>query len=379
MDIKNVKGAVRIKDEVASLDNLTMNTMGGIVGLKGSYSTQDHSKAKVNLAYTLKEIDVKQLADNFITIEKLAPIAKYASGKISSNFEMKSDLKANLEPIFESLNGIGDFTTSSLKISGSKTMEKISEALNMSKLSSQTLKDIKAKFQFADGKVTVKPFEILMGKIKTNIYGFTSFDQKIDYHLKMMIPKEEIPASLIKSVEQAISKVNSLSNKLSMNSIPDIIPVTLELTGVITAPKVTTNFKEALLELTGNLKEEVIEKVKEIVKDTIKAIVDEKVQEVKEDLNAKKQEILDDAQKQADKLKSESKKAADAVRLQSKKEAEKLIEQAGSNPIKQQVAKIAGDKLKKEGEEKAQKLEREGNQKADQIMSAARQKADAIK
>jgi hypothetical protein len=379
MDIKNVKGNVRLKEEVASLDDLTMNTMGGTIGLKGSYSTKDHSKPKVDFAYTLKDIDVKQLADNFVTIEKLAPIAKYAKGKISSNFEMKSDLTANLEPVMASLSGLGDLTTSTLTISGFKPMEKMSEALNISKLSSQTLKDIRAKFQFSDGKVTVKPFDVQMGKIKTNIAGFTTFDQKIIYDLKMMIPKEEIPAAMIKAVEQAISKLNSLTPNLDMKSIPAVIPVKVGMGGTVTDPKVTNNFKEALLEATGNLKDQLIDNLKETVKDTVTAIVKDKVNEVKEDLNAKKQEILEDAQKQADKVKAEAKKAADVVRAEAKKQADALMQQAGSNPLKQKAAQISGDKLKKEAEEKAQKIEKEGNQKADQIMATARQKADQIK
>ncbi len=379
MDIKNVKGNVRLKEEVASLDDLTMNTMGGTIGLKGSYSTKDHTKPKVDFAYSLKDIDVKQLADNFVTIEKLAPIAKYAKGKISSNFEMKSDLTANLEPVMSSLSGLGDLTTSTLTISGFKPMEKMSEALNISKLSSQTLKDIRAKFQFSDGKVTVKPFDVQMGKIKTNIAGFTTFDQKINYDLKMMIPKEEIPAAMIKAVEQAISKLNSLAPNLDMKSIPAVIPVKVGMSGTVTDPKVTNNFKEALLEATGNLKDQLIDNIKETVKDTVTAIVKDKVNEVKEDLNAKKQEILDDAQKQADKVKAEAKKAADVVRAEGKKQADALMQQAGSNPLKQKAAQISGDKLKKEAEEKAQKIEKEGNQKADQIMATARQKADQIK
>ena len=379
MDIKNVKGNVRLKEEVASLDDLTMNTMGGTIGLKGSYSTKDHTKPKVDFAYSLKDIDVKQLADNFVTIEKLAPIAKYAKGKISSNFEMKSDLTANLEPVMSSLSGLGDLTTSTLTISGFKPMEKMGEALNISKLSSQTLKDIRAKFQFSDGKVTVKPFDVQMGKIKTNIAGFTTFDQKINYDLKMLIPKEEIPAAMIKAVEQAISKLNSLAPNLDMKSIPAVIPVKVGMGGTVTDPKVTNNFKEALLEATGNLKDQLIDNLKETVKDTVTAIVKDKVNEVKEDLNAKKQEILEDAQKQADKVKAEAKKAADVVRAEAKKQADALMQQAGSNPLKQKAAQISGDKLKKEAEEKAQKIEKEGNQKADQIMATARQKADQIK
>lgn len=379
MDIKNVNGAVKMKDEVATLDNLTMNTMGGTVGLQGNYNTKDHTKPKVDFAYSLKEIDIKQLADNFIAVGKLAPIAKFAKGKINSSFSMKSDMTANLEPIYSSLTGLGDFSTNMLTISGFKPLEKMGEALSMNKLSSQTVKDIRAKFQFADGKVTVKPFDVNMGKIKTNISGTTSFEQDIDYAIKMMIPKDEIPAAMLKSVEQAISKVNALAPKLDMKVIPDFIPVKVGMGGTVMNPKITNNFKESLMEATGNLKDNLINNVKETVKDTVKALVNDKVQEVKEDLNAKKQQILNDAQKQADKAKAEAKKAADAVRAQADKEAENLMKQAGSNPLKQKSAEIAGNKLKKEAEVKAQKIEAEGNQKADKIMTEAREKADQIK
>lgn len=379
MDIKNVNGSIKMKEEVASLENLTMNTMGGTVGLRGSYNTKNHAVPKVDMAYSLKEIDIKQLADNFLTIEKLAPISKYTKGKISSNLEMKSNMNANMEPIYSSLNGFGDLSASTLTISGFKPMEKMGEALNMSKLSSQTLKDIKTKFQFSDGKVTVKPFDVQMGKIKTNISGFTGFDQSIDYDIKMMIPKEEIPAALIKTVEEAISKINKYAPKLDLKTIPDVLPVKVGMGGTVKDPKITNNFKESLLEATGNLKEQLIENIKETVKDTVKTVIGDKVEEIKEDLNAKKQQILNDAQKQADRVKAEGKKSADLIRSQASKEADDLMKQAGSNPVKKKAAELAGNKLKKEAEEKAQRLEKEANLKADNIMAEAREKADKIK
>ena len=379
MDIKNVKGAVKMKEEVASMDNLTMNAMGGTIGLDGSYDTKDHRKPKINFAYSLKEIDVKQLADNFLTIEKLAPIAKFCKGKISSDFKMKSDLTASMEPIYASLTGLGDFATNTLTISGFKPLEKMGEALNMNKLSSQTVKDVKAKFQFADGKINVKPFDVNMGKIKTTISGFTSFEQDINYEIKMMIPKEEIPAAMIKTVEQAIAKVNKLAPKLNLVSIPDFLPVKVGLGGTVKDPKITNNFKEALMEATGNLKENLINNVKETIKDSAKAIINDKVNEIKEDLNAKKQQILDDAQKEADKVKASARKTANDVRSAAAKEADQLMKEAGSNPIKKKAAELAGNKLKKEAETKAVKIENEGDQKADAIMAIARDKADKVK
>lgn len=378
-DITNMNGNVKMKEEVASLEGLSMNAMGGSIGLKGTYDTRDHAKPKINFSYVLKELDIQQLAKNFVTIEKLAPIAKYAQGKISSSFDMTSDLTSDLSPIYNSLNGGGDLSTSTVTIKGFKPFEKMAEALQMSKLSSQTIKDVKAKFSFADGKVNVKPFDVNLGKIKTNVSGFTTLEQGIDYDLKMMVPKEEIPAAMIKTVEQAISKVNSLAPGLDMKSVPDQIPVKVDVLGSVMNPKITTNFKESLMEATGNLKDNLINNIKETAKDTVKAIVNDKIDDAKEELEKKKQQILAEAQKNADKVRAESKKQANTVRAEAQKNADKLLAEAGSNPLKQAAAKKAGDKLIKEAEEKAVKIEAEGDKKADAIMKEALEKADKLK
>jgi uncharacterized protein involved in outer membrane biogenesis len=379
IDVKNVSGKVKMKEEVASLDGLSMNAMGGTIGLRGSYDTKDHSKPKIDFAYTLKEIDIQQLANNFLTIEKLAPVAKYAQGKISSSFEMKSDLTANLDPIYSSLSGLGDLSTSTVTISGFKPMEKMAEVLSINKLSKQTLKDVKAKFQFADGKLNVKPFDVQLGKIKTTISGFTTFEQGIDYDLKMMIPKEEIPAAMIKTAEQAIAKVNTLSPKLDLKAIPDQIPVKVDILGTVMDPKVSTDFKDALLAATGNLKDNLVQGAKEAIKDTAKAIIDSKIDDAKAELEKRKKEILDEAQKSANKVRAEAKKSADLVRSEAQKQAKTLMDEAGSNPLKQTAARKAGDKIIKEAEEKAVKIEQEGDKKADAIMREAQEKADKLK
>ena len=157
----------------------------------------------------------------------------------------------------------------------------------MSKLSNQTINDLKTRFKFENGKVTLTPFDVKLGKIVTNVSGSSSFEQDIDYVLAMNIPKEEIPANMIKMVEDQLKKVNNLVPKLNLSAIPDFIKVNVLVTGKGTDPKVSSDFKEALLKATGNLKDNLINSVKETVKDTVKAIVGKKIEEVREDLNAK--------------------------------------------------------------------------------------------
>jgi len=382
MDIKNVSGAVRIKEEVAYLDNLTMNTLGGTVGLKGNYNSTNPNQLKLDFAYDLQNIDIQQLANNFISIEKLAPIAKYAKGSFSSKFDMTTLLQPSLEPVYSSLTGAGNLFTKSVTISGFKPLEKISESLKMSNLATQTINDLKTFFKFKDGKLSLTPFDVKLGKIATNISGSSSFEQDIDYVLLMNMPKDQIPGSMLKAAEEGIAKLNALAPKLSLGGLPDFIPVKLKVIGKITNPKVTTDFKEAIMRASGNIKDDLINKGKDLVKqakDSVKTVVTEKVKEVREDLNAKKQAIMDEAKVQADKIRAEGKNQANAARSAANSEIDKLMVEAGSNPIKKQAVKLLGNKLKEEADEKANKIEDEADKRADQVMSAAQAKANSVK
>ncbi|MBP5982493.1 MAG: hypothetical protein KA734_02135 [Fluviicola sp.] len=378
IDVTNIKGNIGLKEEVAALNNLTMNALGGTVGLTGSYNSKDHNKPAIDFGYNLGNIDIQQLAKNFLTIKKLAPIAQYAQGKISSKLTLKSDLTKALEPVYTSLTGSGDLFTNMITLSGFEPMKKIGESLNMNKLSNQTIKDVKAYFSMANGKIKLKPFTVKMEGVETEISGTSSIDQSIDYVLNMNVPKEKIPAELIKAAEQGLSKINGVIPKLNVASFPAFIKVTTLVGGTFTKPVIKTNFKEALLKATGNLKENIVNSVKEKVKDTVRAVIDNKIKEVKEDLNAKKQAILDDAQKQADRVKLEGQKAGDAIRKEAENQCANLMNEAGSNPIKKKAAEISCKQIKKTADNKAQKVSDEANEKADAIMTKAREKANAI-
>lgn len=380
MDIKNVKGKMTIRNEELTLDNLTMNTLDGTVGLSGNYNTQNHKQPKMAFNYSLKDIDINKLSKNFLTIEKMAPISKYAQGKISSDFSMTGDFTAGFEPIYNSLAGKGNLFTNKVTIEGFKPLEKLAETINMDKLKKQTLDNVRANFTFADGKVAVKPFTVKMGKIGTEISGTTSFEQDIDYTLEMNIPKEEIPGEVLKLAQKAIEKAKNIPG-FKMKELPANIPVTALVTNKVTDPKIKTNMKEKIMELAGDIKggvkDLVDEKVEEL-KDTVKQVINEKKEDVKEELAKRKKKILDDAQAQADKVKAEGKKLADQTRAEGDKNAQRIIDEAGNNPLKKKAAELSAKKVREEAEKKAQQIEKESQQRADKIMDEARAKADKL-
>lgn len=382
MKFENIRGAVGIKDAVAALNNVQMNAFGGAFGLDGTYDTRNAKQPKVDLTYNMRDVDAKALSNQFVTIEKLVPVLKHLEGRMNANFSVSSMLTSNLDFVLESLSSLGDFSMKTMKISGFEPLVKLSNELKMPQLSSQTLKDVAASFKILDGKINLaKPLNVKLDKVQINaIQGWTSLTQNINYTMQVMVPKEMIPNDVVKSIEQGLSQLGGVAQKLNIGKLPAFIPVDVTVLGTVTKPEIKTNFKESVQRLAGNLKDQftdlATEKLNQ-VKDSVTQVINNKVDEVKSDLMERKQKLIDDAQKQADQVKLTAKKQADNVRSEANKRADELVA-AARNPIEKAAAERTARGIREEGEKNAKKIEDEANKRADQIMKDAREKADKL-
>lgn len=382
MKFKDLRGSVGIKESVASLNNVQMKAFGGGMGIDGNYDTRNPKEPKVDFNYSMRDVDVRTLSDQFLTIEKLMPIMKHVDGRVNTSFSLNSNLTSNLDLVLESLTGMGDFSMKTLKIGGYEPLNRLSNELRMPELKSQTLRDVAASFQIQDGKINVRPFNVRMDKIRVdNIQGWTSLTQNINYTMTMMVPREMIPNEIVRSLEQGLSQLGGVAQKLNIGSLPALIPVKVNVLGTVTNPEVKTDFRESIQNLSGNLKDQVKDLVNEKinqVKDTVTKVITDKVEEVKSDLLERKQKLIDDAQKQADQIKSTASQQANNLRAEANKRADDLVA-AARNPIEKAAAERTARGIRDEGERNAKRIEDEANSRADQIMREAREKADRLK
>jgi uncharacterized protein involved in outer membrane biogenesis len=382
MIFSNLRGVVGIKESVASLSNIQMTAFGGTMSLNGKYDTQNIKEPKVNFDYAMRDVDIKQLNEQFMTVQKLMPVVKHIDGRLNTNFSLKSNLTSNLDLVLESLTGLGNFSVKTLQIGGYEPLNRLSSELRMPQLSSQTLKDVAASFSISDGKINLKPFNLKMDKIQVNnIQGWTSLTQNISYTMTMLVPKEMIPGEIVRNIEQAMSQLGGVAQKLNLSGLPAMIPVKVNVGGTITKPEVKTDFRESIQRLSGNLKDQVKDLINDKinqVRDTVTQVITNKIEEVKSDLLERKQRLIDDAQRQADQIKSAAKIQADNLRAQANKRADELVS-AARNPIEKAAAERTARGIREEGERNARKIEEEANKRADQIMREAREQADRLK
>lgn len=375
---KDVKGKTTILNEVATLKDFSMKALGGTVGLDGSYDTNDPTDPIFDFEYRLKDIEIAELTKNFLTIEKLAPIAQFAKGRISSNFAMTSSLDNNLMPILTSISSTGDISSRSISISDVPLLEKIEQKTQLKNISNKTLENFKAHFSVIDGKVMLTPFDVKLGKIPTEVSGFTTLGKEMNYKFEMNIPKNQIPEKLLKEVEKGLTMANGLHPNIKIGELPATIKANVFAIGNIKNPKITTDLPDVLRKAVKDQVGNVIDDVKQTVIDSVKTIIDDKTDQIKAEVAAQKKKLLGDAQKRADQVKAEGKKAADAVRAEAQKQGDRLIEEAGNNPIKKKLAETGAKKLRDEADKKAQDLEKTANEKSDDIMRKAREEADKL-
>ncbi|MDZ4823535.1 MAG: AsmA-like C-terminal region-containing protein [Flavobacteriales bacterium] len=381
-EITNMKGNIRLKDEIASMSGVSLNVLDGAVGMNGSYNAQNISQPKVNFDYDIRDMDINKLATQFNTIEKLAPIAKSCNGKFSSYFNLIADLNGKMEPIDETVNGKGTLSTKSVTINDFKPLVKIAEVTKLEKLRNQSLNDVNVSFKIENGVVFVDPFVVKLDGIPATISGSTNLKQEIDYKVDLEIPFEKFPQG---AVNQANSLLAMANEKLGTNiSAGSKLPVKLNITGTVLDPKISTNYGDLGKDAVNNLKDELVDKAKE---EAVKQLTDLK-DDALEKAMAEKERLVKEAEAARDKALAEAQAVADKAKLEAKNAAQKgkdlayaeakKIEDSSKNPLEKLAKKKLADEARKKADEIYTKALNEANKKADAGVNAAKAQGDKL-
>ena len=302
----------------------------------------------VDFGMRMEKMDIPKAFEAFNTVQKLAPVAKNATGKFSMDINFTSYLDQQMQPVYNSIVGDGTFASEKVVVKNSKTFEKISNKLKTDKFRNMALKDLSVNFEIKNGRVYIEPFETSMNNVDMTISGDQGIDKTMNYLINMRVPAEELSGAA------GAAAASMLGGSLGLDDVKSI-NVGAIVKGTFDDPKVQLDLKQGQ------------SVVKDVVKEKVKKRAEEEVKKVKEKVNKKAREqadkILREARQQADRLRANAKKAADVVRDEADDKADQLVSSA-NNPIAKRAAKESAKKIRREAEQKAQKIEKEGDQKA---------------
>lgn len=367
VDITNTRGTIVLRDQVARLIDLNLDLIGGSVKMDGTYDSKP-DEPLVAMVFAMRNIDIQEAAEKFVTIEKMAPIAKSCTGRFSTTMRLDCALDDQMTPIESTISGGGTLQTAQVNVEKFEPLNKLAAELGIERLAKQTIKDVNITYRFENGRVAVEPFTVALEGISTTIDGSMSFSQELDYNVKMTVPTSLLPSNLSGAASSLLSDLNQrFGSNMSMGSK---IPVTLKVTGTVTDPKVSGNYGDQIKEQAQDVKEQVIEAVKEAVEEKIDEAREEAIAKAREEA-AKMQAA---ARKQADQLMADAKKAADSAKNAAYQEAKK-VEDSAKNPLEKAAKKLASDKVRQEADNAHAKALEEARKKADKLIADADAKA----
>jgi hypothetical protein len=303
------------------MKDVLMQLMEGSMKINGGYSSADIKNPSFDFSLSITDFDIQKTSSSFLTVEKLAPIAKFCSGKFSAEMTAASRLDRNMQPVMNTLSGAGKLLAKNVVVSNFPVFTKVADVLKMDAWKRFELPLIAPSFKFVNGRVYVDPFDMKVNDIKSTVAGSNGFDQTIDYTLASDIPRAAFGGSANNVLNNMVSAVNAKGANFSAGNS---IPVNVKIGGTVADPKVSAD-----INISGA------------------KVMDDLRNKAKEELDKAKAEAEERARAEAERLKKEASSKLEAEKQKAAEEADRIKKEAEAK------AKAKADSLKKAGEKKA--------------------------
>ena len=251
LNLKNVTGILYIKDQQATLQDMTSHIFDGALSISGNVSTKSETPT-FNLNLGATNFDIAKSFNDLELLQNLAPIAKLIQGKLNTTLHLSGELDNTFSPNLHTVSGnaLAELLTTQMNAQNDALFNKLEGVLSFIDFNKLNLKDLKTNLIFSNGKVNLKPLNLKYDDIGISVSGSHGFDKTLDYNAVFNVPAKYLG----KDVNQLIGKINLEETKTIS------IPVTANITGSFTNPNVKTDFTSAVKNLTNQLIE--IEKQK---------------------------------------------------------------------------------------------------------------------
>ncbi|MCB2208531.1 MAG: AsmA family protein [Bacteroidetes bacterium] len=372
LSFSNFNSTIHIQRGKIKFEEFGSSFLGGLIEMSGYYEATTSVKPHIDMRLKFMDLGVSNAYQHLSLFEKFTPIAEKAKGIFDASINFNMDLDQDMNPVWSSILGNGEFISDNIELNASQIFSRISKVLKVDAFENPATGPIDLSFNIMDGKIYNKPFNIKMDDIQMEVLGWTSLDQQIDYNLTLDIPVKLLGDDASKVIDHYTKEIGKLG--FDLGDVKTIQPV-LKVDGLASDPKVTL---VSLGKLTGN-------NVKDIVKDKMEEVVYDYLEEA----NKEAERILAEAQQEADSIIAAAQKRVDKVmqladqtvsnlKSEAQKQADQLVKEAAKQgALAELAAKKASEELLKSANKEAADALSLAQQESDQIMENARKQAEA--
>ncbi|RPG37132.1 MAG: AsmA family protein [Muricauda sp. TMED12] len=286
LNLKNVKGTLLIKDETATVKNLTSDLFGGTLGMSGSVSTKEEAST-FDMDLGMSNFNIGESFAGLDMLKTLTPLAAALQGKLNSDIKISGILKDDFTPNLATISGnlLAELLSPKLDAQKAPLVSSLDSKLNFLDTKEINLDGLKTALSFDNGTVKVKPFSLKYKDININVDGSHTFDKQMQYKATLDVPAKYLGA-----------EVNKLIAQMNDQSLGEVtVPVTANIGGDFTNPSVSTDLTSSVKTLTSKLVEMQKNKLVNQGKDKAKDLLSDVFKKDESDSTASKSDGVKEA------------------------------------------------------------------------------------
>jgi hypothetical protein len=255
LNISNIDGLIKVKDERMELTNLNMDMLNGHMALNGSYKNNAENRPDFDFKLNITKFDIPSAYQSISTVKSYLPIASRSQGTFSTQIGFSGKMNEKLSLMPASLNGSGLFNTQNLAIIDSPTFEQIKGFIKKEKLKNVKVNDFTANFTIDNGRLALKPFQTMIADQQATISGSVSPSADIALNLDFLVNRDDLSADINKGL--GILPGSQNIQKLDVSVI---------VSGPLKKPDVKIDLSKAKAQIEEEVKKASMEEIKDSAK-----------------------------------------------------------------------------------------------------------------
>ena len=193
---ENIKGEVKLRNQVVSSPNISFNAIGGNFAVRGNLDARNRNHIQVSTATKLSNMSVDSLFYVFENFGQTFVEDRHLRGRLTANIISEVYFDSQLTPKTDLLQAEIAATVRDGQLINFAPMQKMSAFVKRSELANMKFAELSNNFWIQQRTIYIPEMDIrsnLSSMPSVSVSGMHTFDQDMDYKIKLPLLKRSRP------------------------------------------------------------------------------------------------------------------------------------------------------------------------------------------
>ena len=186
INLSDLHSAIRMKNGVLSIRDLSGKSSDGNIKLDLVYATADRNDIGMGLSLGMKDIKVGRFMQLVPNLDTIMPMLKGVDGVVNARLMATTKVDSLMNVILPSTNAALSIDGKDLVLLDTETFREISKMLRFKDKKRNMIDSLSVEASIFDSQLDVYPFIIRMDRYKLGIVGWNDFDTNYKYHISVL-------------------------------------------------------------------------------------------------------------------------------------------------------------------------------------------------